>query len=156
MKKTYTILFTALIAIILDQVSKFLIASSFFYGEQKVLINGILSLTKIFNSGAAFSILQNQTPLLILISTAIALGLIIYLIKKLNTLNIQLVIGWGLILGGTIGNLIDRIIFGYVLDFIKLDFIDFPIFNLADLSINFGVIIILVYTLKSAMEKTNG
>lgn len=141
------IFLVATVIILFDQFSKYGISRELLIGEKVSLISNVLSFTKAYNTGAAFSLLQDKTPLLVFFSIFVSLIIIIYFIKQKETLPLSLVMGWGLILGGTIGNMIDRIRFGYVIDFIKLDFINFPIFNLADFSINVGAFLILVYLL---------
>lgn len=126
MRNTKLFVFIALSIIILDQISKFLL-KDVHYG----IINYVT------NTGVAFSLFQNGGIYLILISV-IALFFIVYFYLKYP----KLVIPLAFILGGTIGNLIDRILFGYVRDFI--DFKIWPIFNVAD-SFNVIGILILVY-----------
>jgi len=105
---------------------------------------GIISVTRIYNTGAAFGILKGWTSFLIIFSLLILIVLSLYVYKKHKELNILQASGLGMIMGGTAGNFFDRATFGYVIDFIKLNFIDFPVFNLADLFINIGVILILI------------
>lgn len=136
-----TILFCC---IIIDQTSKLLIDNFLLLNKKIILLNNFLSIEKIYNSGAAFGILQNNTILLILISILTLLVISIFVFKKeskLNTLNICTL---SLISGGAIGNLTDRLCYKYVIDFIQVEFISFPIFNFADIFINIGVIIFII------------
>ncbi|MDD3014099.1 MAG: signal peptidase II [Candidatus Gastranaerophilales bacterium] len=145
MSKYYTFLIAILVCII-DQISKYLVSSRLFFAQNISLIDKYLSITKVYNTGAAFSLFENGTKLLIFFSIVVSIALIIYILKKNNKLEPPLLIAWGLILGGTIGNLADRILLGYVIDFIRLDFINFPIFNIADISINLGAFLIVLYS----------
>jgi len=132
----------SIVALILffDQLSKYLLSKSLPLNQPVPLIKGILNLTLVHNRGAAFGILKNQLPLFIL--TAVIAIVLIYLNLKKNgrhqsqAYNISL----SLILAGGLGNLIDRVFFGYVIDF--LDFRVWPVFNIADSAITIGAIIL--------------
>lgn len=140
----------AFLVILFDQITKYLVIKQFYFGESYTVLNGVLSFYKAYNTGAAFSILQEKTAILLII-TVIALIFIIYLLlQKCNKLSFLQFIAWGCILGGAVGNMIDRVRFGYVIDFVKLDFINFPIFNISDIAINIGALIIFMYILKSS------
>ena len=120
----------------LDQISKFLISAKLQLEQTLSLIKGIVGLTLVHNRGAAFGIFRNQTYLFII--AAIAAIVLIYFGIKNNRGNKSYVICLSLILGGALGNLIDRLRFGYVVDFIN--FYVWPVFNLADSSITIGAI----------------
>ncbi len=124
--------------IILDQFTKFL-ASRFLQLNIPVpLIKNFLNLTLVHNHGAAFGIFQNQLVLFILVSF-LAIGLIFYNLKD-KTNSIILKISLSLILGGAIGNLIDRLRFGFVVDFLDLRI--WPVFNIADSVITIAALIL--------------
>jgi len=144
MNKYYFFL-TAILVCIIDQIFKFLILSKLYFLQTISLLDNFLSITKVYNTGAAFSLFENSTNLLILFSIIVSIAIIIYIVKN-KTIELPFLIAWGFILGGTAGNLIDRLLYGYVIDFIKLDFINFPIFNIADLSINLGAFLIIIYS----------
>src|SRR3989338_7941662 len=141
-RKYLTIFSTALIIIIIDQVAKFLIKTNFQLNQTLPIIDNILHLTYIHNFGAGFGILQHQKYFLIFISI-IVIGFIFYYLDRIrnNERLLQMLVGF--VLGGTIGNLTDRIINGYVIDF--LDFRIWPIFNFADSFVTIGVIGLIVY-----------
>ena len=120
----------------LDQISKFLISAKLQLEQTLSLIKGIVGLTLVHNRGAAFGIFRNQTYLFII--AAIAAIVLIYFGIKNNRGNKTYVICLSLILAGALGNLIDRLRFGYVIDFIN--FYVWPVFNLADSSITIGAI----------------
>ncbi len=135
-----------LITVILDQLVKILIERTFIPGQSYPLIDEILHLTYVRNSGAAFGLFDNYNEVLILLTILIITGFI-YFFNSYIKKNICLQIGFGLIVGGGIGNLIDRIRLGYVVDF--LDIRIWPIFNLADIFIVIGTIIFVVYILSN-------
>jgi len=141
----------ALFALILDQLSKYIVSSSLDIGQSKDIIKGIFSVTLVYNTGAAFGIFKNQALFFIIISI-LAIAFIAVLIKrKTGTLSLA-DFALGLILGGAIGNLIDRLRFGCVIDF--LDFKVWPVFNIADSAITIGVFLLIISMFKqSAIDK---
>jgi len=104
------------------------------------VIKNIFHITVVKNSGAAFGIMQGQTPLLICIGL-IFLLIFFFLVRKENKKNLLFLITYGLILGGAVSNLCDRIFLGFVVDY--LDFRIWPVFNLSDSCITVGVGILL-------------
>lgn len=142
MKKVYIF---ALISLIIDQIVKILVSNYLILGQTIKIINNFFYLTYVQNKGAAFSILIGYRYILIII-TFIFLYYLYKCIKKQKNFNILEIISYGLLLGGIIGNLIDRIIYGYVIDY--FDFMifnyNFPIFNLADSFIVIGCIILVI------------
>lgn len=132
---------TALIVLALDQVSKFLIRANMSPG-QSIPEDGLFRITYVTNTGGVFGILSNQA-FLILLTTVIGIAAIL-LYSRYPIFNRILVrIALGLLLGGALGNLIDRLSLGWVVDFIDLGF--WPVFNLADSAIVLGVILLLYY-----------
>ena len=132
--------------ILIDQFTKYLL----FYNH-KILLNKdflLFRLDFVKNYGAAFNILSGSRVFLSLISIFFSI-LLIYLIFRKNTLNSFDLYSYSFILGGTIGNGIDRIYRGFVVDFINLNIINFPVFNIADISINIGFIILLYNIFKN-------
>jgi len=132
--------------VLIDQFTKYLI----FYNH-KIFLNKDFLLFKldfVKNYGAAFNIFTGSRVLLSLISIFFSI-LLIYLIFMKNTFNLFDLYSYSFILGGTIGNGIDRIYRGFVVDFINLNIINFPVFNIADISINIGFIILLYNIFKN-------
>ena len=132
--------------VLIDQCTKYLI----FYNH-KIFLNKDLLLFKldfVKNYGAAFNIFSGSRVFLSLISFFFSI-LIIYLMFRKNTLNSFDLYSYSFILGGTFGNGIDRIYRGFVVDFINLNIINFPVFNIADISINIGFIILLYNLFKN-------
>ena len=141
--KELTFSFVALAVVALDQVSKFFIRANMTPG-QSIPEEGLFRITYVTNIGGAFGILSNQAFLITL--TAIVGVAAILLYARYPLFNRMLVkIALGLLLGGAVGNLTDRIRFGEVVDFIDVG--AWPVFNLADSAIVVGVIIIVFYFL---------
>ena len=144
-KKLY-FLSCSIFIIILDQITKY-----FIFFNYKTVINNDFYLFKldfVKNYGAAFNIFNGSRIFLSCISIIFSI-LLTYLILRKNTLNLNDLYSYSFILGGTIGNGIDRILRGYVIDFINLNFINFPVFNIADISINIGFIFLLYSIFKN-------
>lgn len=136
----------SLVVIILDQLLKGYIQANFQVGETKTVIPGVLSFFYLRNDGAAGNILSGQMWLFYLI-TVVAVGVVIYYLYNPKYRNALFDTGLGLVLGGIIGNFIDRIRFHYVVDMFQLDFIKFNIFNIADSAITVGIILVFIYLL---------
>lgn len=146
-------LFIVILTILFDQIIKYIVATNMFVGQSIPLISNVLHLTYILNAGAAFGILANQRVFFIVIAVLLA-GVIIYFRHQILKLHKILQIGIALLLGGAIGNMIDRIFIGKVVDYI--DFRIWPIFNLADIAIVLGCFIIiykLLFTTEQEYKK---
>ena len=127
---------TALFILISDQITKLIIVRNFYLNESLPIINNIFHLTYVKNFGAAFGILTNRRLFFILITILVIIALLIlYYQAQERGIMVNLALGLGL--GGAIGNLIDRVRLGYVIDF--LDFRIWPVFNIADSAIVVGV-----------------
>ncbi len=113
-------------------------------GKNMSAINGVFSIVSTHNTGGAWSIFSGNTVLLVIFSIVFICAIIVFNFM-LNKKNYFYAISMGLLLSGAICNLFDRIMFGYVRDFISLDFMNFPIFNVADIAITFGVILLCIY-----------
>lgn len=127
----------AVLIVVFDQISKILITKSFEVGEQKVLFEGLLSFIYVKNEGAAFGILSGARVFFIILTVIIFIGGYFYFRKNpLETILEKCAVAF--IAGGAIGNFIDRAFLGFVRDFISADFIDFPVFNVADCFVCIG------------------
>ena len=136
-----------IVIVIIDQLSKMLIIN-----KKIPVIPNFLEFNYTQNTGGAFGI--GRINFILIISIMIIIGIIIYLIKENK--KITNYIPFVLILSGSIGNLIDRIFKGYVIDFIDINILDFPNFNIADISIVSGVIVLLyIILLKSTNDNEN-
>ena len=144
-KVTVPIVIVALIA--LDQWVKFEIVKNIQLGEVKPFIPKIVSLTYLRNTGAAFSILENQQWLFAVI-TLVVIGAAIWYLSKHIKGSVWLLSALSLIIAGGIGNFIDRMRQGFVVDMFQLDFINFAIFNVADSYLTIGVLVLIVMMLK--------
>lgn len=136
----------AIFVIALDQITKYIVVRHMDQGQSIELISGFLYLTSHRNAGAAFGILQGQMWLFY-IATVVVVGVIVYMIitqaKESRFFGISL----GLVLGGAIGNFIDRLLEGEVVDFIDVFIFtyNFPIFNVADMALVIGVGLMMIY-----------
>ena len=135
----------SLIVIIIDRILKVLVTNNFVLNVRNKIIDGFFYITNCHNEGAAFSLFSGNVLFLIFI-TLIVLFLIYRTINKENVNKIG-ILAYGLLLGGMLGNLYDRIFYGYVIDY--LDFVifkfNFAIFNLADAAIVIGAILLIVF-----------
>lgn len=133
------------ILIALDQLTKFIITSSFDLYESKPVIKGVFSITYVQNKGIAWGMLEGKR-ILFLITTLITLVLLFALYINIARKNkfILMRIGLIVLIAGAIGNMIDRIKLGYVIDFFDFNLIDFPVFNLADIYVVISMIYIII------------
>ncbi len=143
MKKSNVILVIILVSVLLglDLSLKYLVSS---YLNTVNIIDNFFSLTYVLNDGAAFSLFTSRTYLLILIAL-ICLFFIIYELKN-NLDDRVLSIGYSLVLAGLLGNFIDRLIDGYIIDYLSFKILgySYPIFNLADILIVVGIVIVII------------
>lgn len=140
--------------ILLDQGTKWLIVSKMQYGESIKIIQDFIYITSHRNRGAAFGILQGKMWLFFIITAIVVVAVIFYL-QKYGRKEPLLGTSLALILGGAIGNFIDRLFRGEVVDFIdvKLFSYDYPIFNIADSALVIGVILMIIYTIRDGREQ---
>ncbi|MDR3564870.1 MAG: signal peptidase II [Negativicutes bacterium] len=134
------ILFLALIVVALDQWAKFSVQSQMTPGMSIPVINDIFHITYVLNPGAAFGILEHQTGFFLLVALTLFIA-ILYFYPRIPPGYRLLRIGLGLQVGGAMGNVVDRVKTGFVVDF--LDFRVWPVFNIADMAIVVGVSLII-------------
>lgn len=146
LKSVYII---SLILIIVDQFIKAVVSYKMHLYETFPLFKGILDINLVHNTGAAFSFLQGGRILFIIIAILVVLLLSIY-IHNSEYVDGKKIIVYSLLLGGIVGNLIDRIIHGYVIDYISFTIVNykFPVFNFADSCIVIAVIIAIIITIR--------
>lgn len=150
----------AVIIFILDQSSKWLVGYAFSYGEIMAVMPHF-NLTLVYNTGAAFSFLSNESGwqrwLLSGVSAVVSVGLV-YWLYHLPKKQVLLPAALSLVLGGAVGNLMDRLLFGYVVDFIDWYYRDYhwPAFNLADAAICLGAILLLIDAFRKPAENCLG
>lgn len=133
------VILIAVLVVLIDQLSKAWITDLLSDGRSLRAVPGLLDLRLVHNTGAAFSLLRGATPVLALLSLVVAIAILIWLWRQ-QRLPIWQGLAVGLLLGGSLGNGLDRWRLGYVVDFLALVPIDFPIFNPADVAINLAVI----------------
>lgn len=109
--------------------------------------NEILSLNYIENTGAAFSILKDSRELLIIVSVVAICAIVAYIMRHISTISMKTLFFLAMLSAGIGGNLHERIALGFVRDYIQLNFVDFPVFNISDIFINLGVIAVIIIIL---------
>ena len=142
-------LIIGLLVLIIDQVLKGIIET---LTKSYVIIDKVLSIKYVTNTGAAFSLFENNIIVLILISLVILV--LVYNLSFSFKSNIINNITFGLLYGGILGNLIDRVFYGYVRDFISI--YKFPIFNIADIAIVTGIILLIITSIKGELNSKRG
>lgn len=150
-KYIYTV---ALFYMLLDQIIKLIVVNNMDLLQEIKIIPNFFSLYYLKNTGAAFSILGNKTLILILISILCLIVLKNY-IKKLQRVNKLTIISLGIMIGGIIGNLFDRVIYQAVIDYLSFNFFGygFPVFNLADIGITIGACLLIIDLIIEEKEK---
>ncbi|GIP36410.1 signal peptidase II [Paenibacillus sp. J2TS4] len=158
--------FIALIVLALDHLTKWLVVTNMKIGESRSVIGEFFQFTSHRNKGAAFGILQNQRWFFLIITTVVVIGIIIYMRKVLRENKKLMPFALSLLLGGAVGNFIDRALTGEVVDFLDFTFsfnwfgqaiiYPFPIFNIADSAIVIGVSLILLDSLLEWRKEKKG
>ncbi len=148
MKRQYYIgisLFIIIIILVLDQITKFIIASSMKVGDSFEVIPNFLNITSHRNDGAAWGILSGKMSFFFIITIIILVVLIVFYIKEAKN-NLLMQIAISLLFAGALGNFIDRVLHGEVVDFVDTYIFgyNFPIFNVADSSLTIGVLLIII------------
>lgn len=139
----------ALLAFLVDQVTKWIVATYMTIDQKIPFIPGLIGFTSIRNRGAAFGILQNQRLFFIVLTSVVLVGIVIYLRKVYREKKLHSY-GLALIFGGALGNFIDRSFKGEVVDMLELQFIEYPIFNMSDVFIFTGVFIVILDSILSS------
>ncbi len=154
MKKSFA---TAVIFLLIDQLIKGFLVFFINIGESIVVIKNFFNITLALNKGAAFSILTSSSVFLILISIFVLCALGYYVVKSKDIKNYEYII-YGFLMGGTAGNLVDRIIRGAVVDYLDFNFFGyaFPIFNFADICIVISMFLIIIYMIKEERDEVSG
>ena len=149
-KKHGVFLITLLLVVGLDQVSKMYISSVMSLHASSPVIDGFFSITYVRNPGAAFGLFANATPmfrsLFLITVSATAIVMILWFLAKNKSAGMLLTFALSLILGGAVGNLVDRIRFGDVVDFLDFYIVSchWPAFNVADSAISVGAVLLIV------------
>ena len=141
--------------IITDQFIKKCVAENM-YNSGLIIIDGVLNLTYVENTGGAFGIGNNSTIMLIIVNVIVIAIIAKIIISKRNDICVSMLISLGLISAGGIGNLIDRIYRGFVIDYIDISpLIKYPVFNFADICVVLGCIIIMMNLLIDIIKENN-
>ena len=148
MNRKKLIYYISFFLFILDQIIKILIQKNMSLYQEKTIIPSFFSLYYVKNTGAAFSILQDSSSIILLISILSIITINYYIVKEKKMTKLSK-ISFGLLLGGIYGNLFDRIFYRSVIDYLSFSVFNysFPIFNLADIGITVGVGLIILETI---------
>lgn len=151
-KRNFLFWIAAIIGLVLDHLAKFWVVSNFELTQPPdtwPLWSGVFHITYVTNTGAAFSLFSNGgVHWLRWLSLLVSIGLMVW--AWVGRFNRWEQVGYGCILAGALGNGIDRFVSGYVVDFLDFRLIHFPVFNLADVFINVGIICILITTFRNS------
>ncbi len=131
-------------AVVLDQVTKALVVSHMTLHQELPFLPGFMRFYYTQNKGAAFSILSDH-PWVFLVFSAVAMAVIVYLLYRFRGRHPLLTVSLAMILGGGIGNMIDRVVNGYVVDFLDFQFVKFAVFNVADIFVTCGSVALGIY-----------
>lgn len=144
---TYTIII--ILGIVADRISKIYASSNFI---AKPLYTDIINFIYVENRGAAFGILQNKRWFFIILTICVVIYLLYYFVRNIRTNPKLLNIALALIISGALGNFYDRLINTYVVDFIEFSFINFPVFNVADILVTTGSILLVIFIIWGNMD----
>lgn len=142
-----------IIIIALDRITKYFAVSLLSPDKAKTFIKGFLEFRYAENTGMAFSMLSGGRLFFIILTAAVIVGCLIFMFSKGCINNLWLYWTLGVIVAGGIGNLVDRIAYGFVIDFINPLFVNFAIFNIADCAVTLGTISLIAYLLFGAFKK---
>lgn len=148
------ILCSSFLLVVLDQLSKVWIRNNYNVGESGLEV-GIIRITHVTNSGASFGLFSNQSTVLSIVNIIIVIGIII-VIRYLHCISKLSMVAAGLVIGGAVGNLIDRFQFGYITDFIDVRLwgnFHWPVFNFADSAIVIGTAIIAMSLVIASIQE---
>ena len=152
--KNYLFWLAAAVAIVSDQITKYWVVQFFELHESVPLWEGVFHFTFVENTGAAFSLFSENGEWLRWLSLIVSFGLMLLAILGPKMTRIEQ-LGFGCILGGALGNGMDRFATGAVVDFLDFRLINFPIFNLADVFINIGILCLLLAAIKEPPTKSS-
>ncbi len=150
----FVALIIAAVVVAADQIIKFFVVSNLKPVGTITVIDGVFNLTYVENKGVAFGLFKDMRWFFVVVTLIFIAAIVFYMLKQRPEGKLFYVLA-GLIIGGGVGNLIDRILYGYVVDYLSLSFFP-PVCNFADYCISAGVIILAVYVLfKSAVKEKN-
>lgn len=131
-----------ILGLVIDRLTKIYAVNNLI---EKNIDGKLFNLTYLENRGAAFGILQDKRMVFIILTSAIVIYLLYYFVKNIKTSPRILNISLAMIISGAIGNFYDRLIQGYVVDFIEFSFVKFPVFNVADILVTLGCALMIIY-----------
>lgn len=149
----FLIVLSIFVLVFLDQLTKWLAVVYLSESASKVFIPGIIELTYHENPGAAWGMLQDHRWVFMVTSTVAIIAILIYLAKNRKDMHPLSLCAFTMIAAGGVGNMIDRLFVGYVVDFINFLFMDFPVFNFADMCVTVGAAVMIVWLLFIDMPK---
>ncbi|NLH49999.1 MAG: signal peptidase II [Myxococcales bacterium] len=155
LKEKYGVLILGLtVSLVLDQLTKMLVIFQLPKHAGRAIIPGIFDLYHVHNTGSAFSLFRDNPVTFFLIVNLAAIGFILYFFAKLERGELRLAAAFSLIMGGALGNLLDRLRHGFVIDFFRLHFNDlsWPVFNVADIAIFSGVCLFALNLIRSELQ----
>ena len=138
-----------------DQITKYFAKSYLMNRDAVTFIDGFIEFRYAENTGMAFSALSGGRWFFIVLTSVVAGGVIFFMSRKKAQSDLWLFWTLGVLVSGAIGNLIDRVLFGYVIDFINPTFVNFAIFNIADCAVTLGTISLIAYMLFDTFKKDN-
>lgn len=144
----------SLIVVVIDQIIKILISNTISYMDSVKVIPNFFYISNVHNEGAAWSMFSGKQFILIIVAILALVGIYLFLIKG-KKINIFETICYSLLIGGIIGNLIDRIVFNYVIDYLEFIFGDYhyPVFNFADICIVISIFGLIIMSFKEELCK---
>lgn len=156
LKKIKKLILIIFLSVLIDQGIKLIVSYNMNVGDSINIINNFFSITYVHNIGAAWSILSGGRIILILLGI-VAIDVIYLMFIHKKELNKYENIIYGLLIGGILGNLIDRVLYGYVIDYLNFNIFgyNFPVFNFADILIVITVLIIIVFSFKEKNEDSS-
>lgn len=135
-----------------DQITKYIAKSTLYPDKVIHFIDGFLEFRYAENTGVAFSMFSGGRWVFIILTSAVAIGMLVYMFTRAQK-NLWLYWSLGVIVAGAIGNLIDRIFLGYVIDFINPTFVRFAVFNIADCAVTLGTVSLVAYLIFDIFKK---
>lgn len=149
-RNVYVALIVGFVVLVLDQMTKYLVRL-FMFDSSVIVFENVFHLTFVKNTGALFGMFQNSNTIFIFI-TVVVIGFLVYLLKTSQDTKMFYYCNIGLLIGGAVGNLVDRIFFGYVIDFVDVRV--WPVFNVADSAISVGIVLMITYLIyEESMSK---
>ncbi len=143
----------SIIFVVLDQLIKLIITNNLYLGETLKIIPNFFDITKVHNYGAAWSMFSGNVIILAIIGIIALIFIYSFFVYKKDLHKLE-IITYSLLLGGIIGNLIDRIVLGYVVDYLSFNIFGymFPVFNLADMGIVISVLLIIIMSIQEEIK----